>query len=354
MAGLSNDPENAAGAGHDSRPTRRRFLANAAGSAVGAAAVVAAGWPAAAFAQQPPAPAFQPTRQIRLISPLLAGGATDAVVRPIAIKLSQLWGQSVVVENKPGGGTIIGTQAVVQAPADGYTIGVVISALTINPSLRNDLPYDTFTDITPVTQIGNITGVLVAHPSFPANDLRGLVAQAKSQPGAISYASLGVGTGGHITGELLKVREGIDWVHVPYSGSAAAYRELLPGRIPVGFVVLESALPYVKAGKLKVIGLTDARRNRLYPEFPTLEETVPGIGYESIFGLIGPRGMPPAVLQAMNADIVRVLALPEIREQLKTQAMEVVASSPAEFAAVIQRDVQHWKVAVKESGANVN
>lgn len=325
-------------------------------AAIGRAAALAALGLASGgtMAQPAAAPAFRPTRQVRLISPLLPGGATDAVVRPIAIKLSELWGQSVVVENKPGGGTIIGTEAVVQAPPDGYTMGVVISALTINPSLRNDLPYDTFKDITPLTQIGNITGALVAHPSFPANDLPGLIAEAKARPGAISYASLGVGTGGHITGELLKVREHIDWVHVPYAGSSAAYRELLPGRIPVGFVVLESALPYVKAGKLKVIAITDIRRNKIYPQFPTIEESVPGMGYESIFGLIGPRGIAPATVKAMNADIVRVLALPEIREQLKTQAMEVVASSPEEFAAAIRHDVEHWKVAVKESGANVN
>ncbi|WP_279343770.1 tripartite tricarboxylate transporter substrate-binding protein [Variovorax terrae] len=196
------------------------------------------------------APAFRPNRPVRLISPLLAGGATDAIVRPIALRLAELWGQSVVVENRPGGGTIIGTQAVVQAPPDGHTFGVVISALTINPSLRSDLPYDTFKDITPLSQIGNITGALVAHPSFEGNSVEELIALARAAPGKISYASLGVGTAAHVTAELLKVRKGIDMVHIPYAGSSAAYRELLPGRVPIGFVVLESALPHVKAGKL--------------------------------------------------------------------------------------------------------
>jgi tripartite-type tricarboxylate transporter receptor subunit TctC len=331
------------------RLTRRGALAGL--GLLSAAAMLPA---ARVHAQSAPASAFRPTKAVRMISPLLAGGATDAIVRPISLKLSELWGQPVVVENKPGGGTIIGTQAVVQAPPDGYTLGVVISALTINPSLRNDLPYDTFKDISPVTQIGNITGALVAHPSFPADNLEGLIAQAKAKPGSISYASLGVGTGGHITGELLKVRKGIDMVHVPFSGSNAAYRELLPGRIPVGFVVLESALPHVKAGKLKVLGLTDIHRNKLYPEFPVLEETVKGIGYDSVFGLIAPGGMPAPLLASINADIVRILALPEIRQQLATQAMAVVASTPAEFSEAIRRDVIHWKVAVKESGANVN
>ncbi|KWT98741.1 Argininosuccinate lyase [Variovorax sp. WDL1] len=328
------------------RMTRRAWLL--------ATAAASASWQTPSLAQGEQAPAFRPTRTVRLISPLLAGGATDAIVRPIALKLSQLWNQPVVVDNKPGGGTIIGTQAVVQSPPDGYTLGVAISALTINPSLRNDLPYDTFKDISPVTQIGNITGALVAHPSFPAHDLEGLIAQAKASPGALSYASLGVGTGGHITGELLKVRRGFDMVHVPFSGSNAAYRELLPGRIPAGFVVLESALPHVKAGKLKVLGLTDFQRNQLYPEFPVLEETVKGTGYDSVFGLIAPGRMAPDLLDQINADVVKVLALPEIRQQLAQQAMSVVASSAPEFAQVIRRDVEHWKRAVKESGARVN
>ena len=183
---------------------------------------------------------FKPTRPVKLISPLQAGGATDAIIRPIAQKLSELWGQSVIVENKPGGGTIVGTQFVAQSAPDGHTFGVVISALTINPSLRNDLPYDTFKDITPLTQIGTVTSALVAHPSLQANTLQEVIDYAKSKPGAISWASLGVGTAGHITGELLRKKAGIDIVHVPFAGSSGAYRELLPGRVQMGFVVLVS------------------------------------------------------------------------------------------------------------------
>jgi tripartite-type tricarboxylate transporter receptor subunit TctC len=299
-------------------------------------------------------PAFRPTRAVKLISPLLAGGATDAIMRPIAQKLSELWGQPVVLESHPGGGTLIGTQFIAQAPADGHTFGVVISAFTINPSLRADLPYDTFRDITPITQIGSVTGALVAHPSLPADKLAGVIALAKAKPGSISYASLGVGTAGHITGELLKVRAGIDMVHVPFAGSSAAYRELLPGRVPLGYVVLESALAHVQAGKLKLIALTDVRRNKLHPEVPVLDETVAGLSYEGIFGLVGPRAMPPDILKNLQADIVRVLAMPEIRQQLERQSMDVLASTPADFSQVIRREVEHWKQAVKLSGANVS
>ncbi len=327
------------------RPSRRHWLLSTAALATTACMPV--------FAQAPTS-AFRPNRPVRLISPLQAGGATDAVVRPIALRLAEVWGQPVVVENRPGGGTIVGTQAVSQSPPDGHTFGVVISSLTINPSLRSDLPYDTFKDITPITQIGTITSALVAHPSLPANNMKELVEYARTRPGELSWASLGVGTAGHITGELLKRRAGIEVIHVPFAGSAGAYRELLPGRVHYGFVVLESALPHLKSGKLKLLALTDTRRNRLHPEMPLLDETLPGLGYDGIFGLIGPGGMRPEVVNAMQADIAKVLREPEIAAQLERQSMAVLASTPADFAAVIRREVEHWKKAVKESGANVN
>ena len=321
---------------------RRRLL-------VGVAAVAAGGLVRPAAAQS----AFRPTRAVKLISPLLAGGATDAIVRPIAARLAELWGQPVVVESRPGGGTIIGTQAVAQAAPDGHTFGVAISALTINPSLRSDLPYDTFRDITPVTQIGRITSALVAHPSLPANDVNELIALAKARPGSISWASLGVGTAGHITGELLRRRAGIDIVHVPFNGSSAAYREILPGRVPVGFVVLESALPHIQAGKLKALALTDPQRSKLHPQIPVIGEAMPGLGYEGVFGFIAPAGLPTEVLRRLHADIAKVLAQPDVRKHLELQSMDVVASTPLEFAGVIRREVEHWKQAVKESGADV-
>jgi tripartite-type tricarboxylate transporter receptor subunit TctC len=324
------------------QPSRRDLLA-------ALAALAATSLPLPAAAQ-----AFKPTRAVRLISPLLAGGATDAVVRPIAQRLAEVWGQPVVVDNRPGGGTIIGTEAVAHAAPDGHTFGVAISSLTINPSLRNDLPYDTFKDIAPITQIGSITSVIVAHPSFPANNIAEFIALAKARPGTISWASLGVGTAGHITGELLRKRTGIDVVHVPFSGSSAAYRELLPGRVPVGITVLESALQYIKAGKLKVLAITDLQRNKLHPQFPTLGETVPGLGYESVFGFIGPGALPRETLHAMAADIIKVLREPAVSKRLQDQSMSLVASTPEEFSAVVRREVENWKSAVKESGADVS
>jgi tripartite-type tricarboxylate transporter receptor subunit TctC len=297
---------------------------------------------------------FKPIHPVKLISPLQAGGATDAIIRPIAQKLSDLWGQAVIVENKPGGGTILGTQFVAQATPDGHTFGVVISALTINPSLRNDLPYDTFKDLTPLTQIGTVTSALVAHPSLQANTLQEVIDFAKSRPGALSWASLGIGTAGHITGELLRKRTGIDIIHVPFAGSSGAYRELLPGRVQMGFVVLESALPHVKAGKLKVIALCDRRKNKLFPQIPLLDDTVKGLSYDGIFGLVAPANLPSEILKSLHADILKVLADPEIKLQLDRQSMDILASSPLDFAHSIRVDVNHWKNAVKESNANVS
>ena len=298
--------------------------------------------------------AFKPMHPVRIISPQQAGGSTDAIVRPIAQKLSELWGQSVIVDNKPGGGTIIATQAVIAAPPDGHTIGLAINTLTINPSLRNDLPYDTVKDIAPITQVGSVTVALVVHPSLGVSSLSEFVALAKAKPGTISWASLGVGTGGHITGELLAKRAGIRIVHVPFSGSASAYRELLPGRVQAAFVVLESALPHVAAGALKVLAVTDPRRNRQLPQIPSLDEQYKGLSYEGIFGFFAPAGTPPDIVRAIHADIARVVNDPSVRTKLEQQSMDILASSPAEFTQAIRREIEHWKSAVIESGAQIS
>jgi tripartite-type tricarboxylate transporter receptor subunit TctC len=321
-------------------PTRRALLALA-----GAAALPA--WSQSTAA-------FRPTRAVRIISPQQPGGSTDAIMRPLAQKLAELWGQPVIVDNKPGGGSIIATDAVVKAAPDGHTLGLVINSLTINPTLRNDLPYDTLVDLAPVIQIGSTTVALVAHSSLGVSTLGEFVQLARARPGTISWASLGIGTGGHITGELLRRRAGIDIVHVPFSGSSGAYRELLPGRVQAGFVVLESAVPHLQAGTLKLLAVADPRRNKQFPQAPTLDETYPGLGYDGIFGLVGPARLPAATVQSLHDDMLKVLNDPGVRQQLERQSMDVLASSPAEFSATIRREIEHWKVAVKESGAQVN
>ena len=309
----------------------------------------------AVFAQTAPTfPAFRPIRPVRILSPQQPGGSTDAVLRPLALRLSELWGQPVLVDNRPGGGSIIATQAVVQAPPDGHTLGLAINSLTINPSLREDLPYDTLRDLTPITQIASATIALVAHPSLGVSTVPEFVALAKAKPGTISWASLGMGTGGHITGELLRKRAGIEVVHVPFSGSSGAYRELLPGRVHAAFVVLDSALPHVQAGKLRLLAVCDPRRHPHFPQVPSLQESYPGLAYESLLGLVGPAGMPPELVQQLFTDIRGVLGEPALRGQLERQSLEVLASTPAEFAALLRSEIAHWRSAVKESGAQVN
>jgi tripartite-type tricarboxylate transporter receptor subunit TctC len=294
-----------------------------------------------------------PSRPVRMVIPLPPGGATDVVGRLIGEKLGELWHQSVVIDNKPGAGTIVGSQLIAKAPADGYTFGMAISALTINPSLRTDLPYDAAKDFTPLTLLGFPVIALVAHPSFPAHDVAGLIATARAKPGSVSYASLGVGTATHLAGELMNVREHTAMVHIPYNGSAPAYNDLLSGRVPVGFVLLDSALPHVKAGKLKVLAITNAHRSKIYPDYPTIGETVPGYSLESLFGFIAPRGLPDAIAAKLSNDLVKVIGMPDVRQRLAALSIEPVGSSSAEFAAVIRSEIVKWAPIVKASGAKV-
>ena len=292
-----------------------------------------------------------PSRAVKLVVPLAPGGASDVIARLIAHKLSEQWGQPVVLENKPGGGTVLGAQAVASAPPDGHTIGLVISAFTINPSLRKDLPYDTLKDFAPLTQIGNTVLALVANAAFPADDLRGLLAEAKKRPGEFAYASLGVGTSTHLAGELLKIRGGVDLLHVPYSGSAPAYKDMLGGRVPLGFVVLQSALPHVRAGRLKVIGITGAKRSAVYPEYPALGEALPGYSMESMFGLVAPGATPKDLVRKISTDAAGVLRDPAMKARFADLGVEIVASAPEEFGAFIRSEIDKWAPVVKASGA---
>ena len=291
-----------------------------------------------------------PERPVRLIVPLAPGGATDVVARLLAQKLEAAWGQPVVLDHKPGGGTVIGAQAVAAAAPDGHTLGIVISAFTINPTLRRDLPYDALKDFAPVTQIGNSVMALVGVPGAP-DDLPALVAQAKSRPGELAYASLGVGTGTHLAGELLKMRADIDLLHVPYAGSAPAYKDLLGGRVPLAFVLLQSALPHVRAGRLKVLGVATARRSNAYPEFRTLAEALPGFSVDSMFGLVAPGATPKALAAKISADTAAALRDPALRSRFAELGMDPVGSAPEEFGAFLRSEIDKWAPVVRASGA---
>jgi tripartite-type tricarboxylate transporter receptor subunit TctC len=315
-----------------------------------ATAAVVAGTALSGYALAAEPAASFPSRPVRMVIPLPAGGATDVIARIFGQKLGELWHQSVIVDNKPGAGTIVGTQLIAKAPADGYTFGMVISAFTINPSLRSDLPYDATKDFTPLSLLGFPVIALVAIPSFPANDVAGLIAQARAKPGAVSYASLGIGTATHLAGELMNVRAKTGMVHIPYNGSAPAYNDLLSGRVPVGFVLLDSALPHVKAGKLKVLAVTNAHRSKIYPDYPTVGETIPGYSLESLFGFVAPRGVPAPVAAKLSGDIIKVTQMPEVRQRLAELSVEPVGSTAAEFGATIRSEIVKWAPIVKAAG----
>lgn len=296
------------------------------------------------------AQATYPQKPVRMIVPMPPGGATDGMARLIAMKLGERWGQSVVVENRAGAGAIIGTQAIARAAPDGYTFGLVISSHTINPALRSTLPYDTLKDFTPLTQLGSAVIALVAHPSLPANDVPGLVKLVRAEPGRLEYASLGIGTATHVAGELLKVKAGLDMPHVPYNGSAPAYNDLLPGRVKLGFVILESALPHIQSGRLKLLAIANGQRSPAHPDFPTIGESVPGYAYESIFGFVAPAGLPADVAQKLSADLIATIKRPDVVQQMNAWGTDVVASTPAQFDAFIRQEIDSTRSVAKSAG----
>jgi tripartite-type tricarboxylate transporter receptor subunit TctC len=304
------------------------------------------------------APASQaqsfPSKPVTLVVPLPAGGATDVLARVLAQRLQDTWGQPVVVDFRPGGGTVVGTQAVARSAPDGHTLGIILSAHSANPALRKSLPYDTLKDLAGVARIGWSVVALVAVTGFEADDVKGLLALAKKKPGELQYASLGVGTSTHFAGELLKSTAGIDLLHIPYNGSAPAYRDLLGGRVPLAFVIMNSAQPHVRAGKLKVLGVTNAKRSETYPDYPTVGESVPGYEITSWFGLVAAGATPAPLLQRLSGDVVRVLDSAEMRAKLTELGVDAAPLGGSAFDAFIRAEMDRLGKLVRQSGAKLD
>lgn len=294
-----------------------------------------------------------PSRPVRIVLPQPPGGAADRLARLIGEKLEARWKQSVLIENKPGGGVVIGTQATVRAAPDGHTIGLLGSSLSINAVQRKDLPYDSVKDLQPIARVGYYTVALVAVADFPANDIRELIALAKKQPG-LSFGSNGIGTSAQLAGEMLNHMAGIRLQHVPYNGAAKMYTEIIGRQIPMGFSIASSADTFIKAGQLKVLGVTSAKRSPLYPDWPTIAETLPG--YEAInwAGFVAPAGVPRATAERLADDIVAVLALPEIARALAEMGVDVAPQGPDEFKAFIQDEIRRFAAITKPLGAPIN
>ena len=292
-----------------------------------------------------------PDKPVHLIVPFPPGGATDIVGRLVAGKMQEVWKQSVIVENKPGAGTVVGTETVAKAPPDGYTLGMVVTAHVINPSLRSHLPYDTLKDLAAVTQVSAQQLVIAAHPSLPANNIAELIALAKKNPGALSYATPGSGTAMHLAVELLKVSAGIDLVHVPYKGGAPAQQDVIGGRVPILLDVLYAVTPLIDAGKIKVIALLGPER---VTKYPIVAETVPGVSAISIVGIVAPAGTPPDLVSKISSDIGKSVRASDLTERMKQLGMEPVGSTPAEFDALIRAEMAKWARVVKASGAKAD
>ena len=294
-----------------------------------------------------------PSRPVKIVVPTTPGGATDALSRSIGARLSEIWGQPVVVENKPGATQIIGGEYVAKAPPDGYTLIVSDAATFImNPILHKTLPYDGLRAFTPITLLVRFPWVVAIHPSVPASSFQEFVAFARTKPGAISYGSFGTGSSGHISVDYMKKLLGIDIVHIPYKGAGPAVTDLLAGQIQMMMVTPLLVEPHARAGKLRLIAAATQNRIPRLSELPTIAESgVPGYEAGTWFALAGPAGMPRDVTHAIYNDVKKVLNEPAFRERnINKQWFEVVANPPDEFAAFLQKDYERWEKLIRLSG----
>lgn len=293
-----------------------------------------------------------PSRTVTIVSPYQAGGTSDIIVRILAQKLSERFGQNVVIENRPGANGTIGVNQAVRAEPDGHTLlAVASSALTLNPIFYKTLSYDVARDLAPISRTGQVTNVLVVHPSVPAKDLKELVALAKQKPGELIYASQGVGSNGHLIAEQFRLRAGIDYRHVPYKGSAPAVQDLLGGRVQIMFDNLPSALPQIQSGNLRALAVTTAERSSLLPDVPTIAEMgYPGFDAPAWFAILSAKPVPAPVRAELEKAIVETLKSPEVRDKLKAAGVEVAADGADALATRIERETEVWRDVVTKAG----
>lgn len=295
-----------------------------------------------------------PTKPITIIVPFPAGGTLDNLTRILAQKMSDDFKQPVIIDNKPGAGTVIGTEIVARAAPDGYTLGMVANSFAINPSLYDNLRYDTVKDFTPVSWVAYTPHLLVANPDVPVKSLADVIATAKSKPGELSFASFGAGTSPHIAIERLKSEAKIDVLHIPYKGQAPALNDLLGGHVDMMFANTPDVLPHVKSGKLRAIALANDARLESIPDVPTFKEAgVDNMNSNSWYGVIVPSGTPAPIVEKLSAEFVRIVNLPEIRERLLAQGLEPAGTTSAEFAEYLKSEMEMAATVVKASGASV-
>lgn len=296
-----------------------------------------------------------PTRTVRLIVPFAAGGSTDAMARIVAGRLSEIWGQQMVVENRGGGGSNIGHEAVVRSEPDGYSVLIASLPLAVNRYLFRALSYDPVTDLAPVTLICTYPNVMTVPNSSPAKSVMEFVAYAKANRGKVTYASSGNGTSVHLSGELFKRMAGIEMTHVPYRGGGPALNDLIPGRVDVMFNTIGTALPLVRNGQLRGLAVTTAARFQTAPDIPTIAESgVPGFDVSSWFAFFVPASTPPAIVGKIHADTAAVLAEPAIKERIARLGVAPASSTPAELAAHLKSEMEKWGPVIKQAGISVD
>jgi tripartite-type tricarboxylate transporter receptor subunit TctC len=292
-----------------------------------------------------------PSRPVRLVAPFAPGGPVDAVARVLAPNLSERFGQQFYVENHPGGSGNIGTALVAKAPPDGYTVLVISSSLVVNPSLFAKLGFDTFADLAPVSLIGVSPQVLLVNPSVPATTLAELVALVRATPGKYSYAHAGLGTPGYLAGEMLKQAFGLDIVAVSFNGGGPAITATIGGHTPILYTSISTAAGHLKQGTVRALAVTGARRSPALPEVPTLAEAgAPDQESEIILGMLVPVGTAASVIERLHNEIVKIVALPEVRERLTALGFEPIASTPNEFAERIRQEVGKWDKVIRAAG----
>ena len=310
---------------------------------IGLALCVLVALGAEAFAQS------YPTRPIRLIVPFGAGGGTDNLARIIEPLVSRGLGQPLVIENRPGGGSVIGMDAVAKAAPDGYTLVMTDTSIAVNPSLK-PLPYDSIKDFEPVSLLATAPVILVAHPSLPAKTLQEFVALAKREPGKLNYASGGIGASTHLGGELLKFVAGIDVAHVPYKGTGPAMNDLIGGHVQVMFSGISSARPHMDAGKLRALAVTGEARNAATPDVPTFAEAgLPGVTASTYWGILAPKGTPKEIVERVSAEFARAVREPDVVARIAQLGYLPIAGGPSDYAANIKAEIEKWAPVVKNA-----
>jgi tripartite-type tricarboxylate transporter receptor subunit TctC len=289
-----------------------------------------------------------PSKPIRIVLPYVPGGIIDTAGRNIALRLSEGLGQSVVAENRPGAGGMVGADAVARSAPDGYTILLTDPALVSNPTLQTDVPYDLFKGLQAVSIVGSSPAVIVASPSLPVTTFAELITYAKAHPGKLNFASAGIGTAPHLAGEMIKLRAGIDMTHVPYRGIGAAYPDVMSGKVQLAFSSIAGAVPFTSDNRVRPIATTGSARSAVYPDVPTVAESLPGFDVDLWIGIYAAAGLPPAVLAKLNGEINKVLQHPELKAAFAKIGITPRGTSPEEGADFTRSEYEKWKKVIVE------